>query len=212
MDIQEKLFAHWLETRDRLVGKKLLSGQAASISVRWPDNKSMWFGSVNDVKPTVIQLAMIPKAETAAIHADIYSARSDVGAIALGGGDFGNCLADFGGILPVVFDEQARHIGKMPPPVHTGKVSSGALSLGGNVVLFNRQPACFGMTCSRLALNAELFEKCAKAYVLAVATGGKVKQLPWLVRYIANGRLLKDQRRATQRFSEGLLPNETKGY
>jgi len=212
MDTQEKLFFHWLETRDRLVGKKLLSGKAASISIRWPDGKSMWFGGVNDVKPTVIELEMTHKTTIAAIHADIYGARSDVGAIALGGGNFGNCLADFGGILPVVFDEQARHIGKMPTPIRSGKVLSHALSLGGNVVLVDREPVCFGMTCSRLALNAELFEKCAKAYVLAVATGGTVRQLPWLVRYIANGRLLKDQRRATQRFSEGKLPNETKGY
>jgi hypothetical protein len=61
-------------------------------------------------------------------------------------------------------------------------------------------------------LNAELFEKCAKAYVLARATGLPMHTLPWWVCRIANGRLKKDQRRATERFALGLLPEEVKGY
>jgi ribulose-5-phosphate 4-epimerase/fuculose-1-phosphate aldolase len=148
----------------------------------------------------------------AALHAAIYAQRPDVGAVALGGGVFGLRLADFGGAMPGVFDEQVRHLGCMGPAVDGAAGLEASLRDGGNVVLVGGLPACLGTTGSRLALNAELFEKCAKAYVLAVATGGRVKPLPWLVRHVANGRLMKDERRARQRFSEGLLPEEARGY
>ena len=68
------------------------------------------------------------------------------------------------------------------------------------------------MPATRLALNTELFEKCAKAYVLAAASGGAVRPLPWLVRRVANGRLRKDRRAAVARWAQGLLPEEAKGY
>ena len=126
------------------------------------------------------------------------------------GGLFGACLADFGGALPQVFDEQARHIGPMAS-THSAAIGP-ALGHGGNALLWQGVPLCLGTTCTRMALNAELFEKCAKAYVLAAATGGRVAQLPWLVRRIANGRLRKDQRRAAQAFARGELPVESRGY
>ena len=69
-----------------------------------------------------------------------------------------------------------------------------------------------GMTPSRLAMNAELFEKCATAYVLAVASGGPVRPLPWIVRHVANRHLMKDEQRARGRVRAGLAPEETKGY
>jgi hypothetical protein len=48
--------------------------------------------------------------------------------------------------------------------------------------------------------------------VLAVAGGGRVRPLPWIVRLVANRRLRKDEQRATLRLAQGLLPEETKGY
>jgi len=148
----------------------------------------------------------------ATIHATVHARRPDAGAVLWSGGPFGACLSDFGGALPQVFDEQARHLGAMPPPVARVEDLARALSEGGNVVLWRGTPLCLGMTCTRLALNAELLEKCAKAYVLAAASGGQVAPLPWLVRRIANGRLAKDQRWAAQAFGRGDLPRESKGY
>jgi hypothetical protein len=87
-----------------------------------------------------------------------------------------------------------------------------ALAGGGNAAIVRGQVLCIGTTAARLSMNAELFEKCAKAYVLAMATGGRVKPLPWIVRHVANRRLMKDERRAAERFARGLLPEETKGY
>jgi hypothetical protein len=130
----------------------------------------------------------------------------------VGGGAFGHCLADFGGAMPQVFDEQARHLGPMGPPSAGVNAVPAALRQGGNVLLLRGRPVCLGTTALRLALNAELFEKCAKAYVLAVAGSGHVRALPWIVRLVANHRLAKDQRRAATRFLQGLLPEESNGY
>lgn len=82
----------------------------------------------------------------------------------------------------------------------------------GNAALVDGHMVCLGTTATRLGLNAELVEKCAKAYVLAVAGGGRVRPLPWIVRLVANRRLAKDQERARARLLQGLLPEESKGY
>jgi hypothetical protein len=155
---------------------------------------------------------MAPSVRGAGLHAAIYACRADVGAIAAGGGAFGLCLADFGAVMPGVFDEQARHLGCMPAGVEDPRDLAPRLGGGGNVLVARGLPVCLGMTASRATLNAELFEKCAKAYVLAMASGGHVRPLPWIVRTVANRRLLKDERRAAQRFGLGLLPEESRGY
>jgi ribulose-5-phosphate 4-epimerase/fuculose-1-phosphate aldolase len=86
------------------------------------------------------------------------------------------------------------------------------LAGGANTILVGNLPVCVGTTCQRVVLNAELLEKCAKAHVLATATGEPVGRLPWWVCRIATGRLRKDQRRAASRFALGLLPEEARGY
>lgn len=210
MNIEANLRAQWPALRDRLQDKRLLQGQGASLSLRIPGSDAMWFGRATDALPQRVPLrAAPPQAE---VHASAYAQRTDVGAVAVGGGAFGQCLGDFGGAMPQVFDEQARHLGPMGSPRRV-QGSAGAVRGGrGNVVLVDGFPVCLGMTAMRLALNAELFEKCAKAYVLAVAGGGRVRALPWIVRLVANRRLAKDEQRAAARFLQGLLPEESKGY
>jgi hypothetical protein len=202
----------WLETRNRMVDKELFR-DGASLSIRCPTSKAMWFGQVVDAAPALMLWSdAVASGLLPALHAAVYQLRPDVGAITWGGGPFGDCLVDFGGLLPQVFDEQARHIGPMSPPIAGDSGLEKALSNGGNALLVDGVPLCFGTTCSRLALNMELFEKCTKAYVLAVATGGSVKTVPWLVRRIANSRLVKDQRRAAEAFAMGELPAESNAY
>lgn len=209
MDTEDKLRTEWPALRDRLQAKHLLAGEGASLSLRIPGTEAMWFGHATDAQPQRMPLRGAPPQATA--HAIAYAQRADVGAVAIGGGAFGQCLADFGGAMPQVFDEQARHLGPMGPP---GGLANGPAALRGrgNVALVDGRPICLGMTAMRLALNAELFEKCAKAYVLAVAGGGRVRALPWIVRLVANRRLGKDQQRAAARFLQGFLPEESKGY
>jgi len=207
---EESLRQQWLHLRERLQAKRLLMADGASLSLRIPVGGAMWFGHAIDAAPQRVLLGSA--AADGAAHAAVYAARDDAGAIAVGGGEFGRCLADFGGAMPQVFDEQARHLGPMGLAVAELRELARSLRKGGNVLLMQGRPLCIGMTATRLALNAELFEKCAKAYVLAVAGGGRVRALPWLVRFVANRRLHKDEQRATQRFAQGLLPEETKGY
>jgi len=210
MTTEDALRQQWLHLRERLQAKRLLAADGASLSLRIPGSAAMWFGHAVDEAPQRVPLASA--SGEGAVHAAAYGARDDAGAIAVGGAAFGRCLADFGGAMPQVFDEQARHLGPMGPAAAELSEIAPALREGGNVLMVQGRPACIGMTAMRLALNAELFEKCAKAYVLAAAGGGRVRALPWIVRFVANRRLYKDEQRATQRFALGLLPEETKGY
>jgi ribulose-5-phosphate 4-epimerase/fuculose-1-phosphate aldolase len=208
----ETLKEQWTESRARLLAKDLLAGNGASLSVRCPGGTSMWFGAAVDAAPVLRDWSGASSDAVVAVHALVYARREDVGAIARGGGPFGMRLAGFGGLLPQVFDEQARHIGPMPPAVDDEDGLGPALRTPGSALILRGSPVCWGTTPRRLTLNAELFEKCAKAYVLAVATGGRVRSLPWWVRHIANGRLAKDQRAATLAFGRGEQPRESAGY
>lgn len=211
-DTELELTRLWQQLRERLTAKQLLEGATPALSLRVPGTDALWFGAIGDPKPSRVSSRDDASAAPAArLHARVYAARDDVCAVATGGGKFGLALADFGGSMPGVFDEQVRHLGRMPPPT-TADALPRALALKGNVLLVGDQPLVLGMTGARLALNAELFEKCAKAYVLAKASGGKVRPLPWIVRYVANHRLTKDERKARLRLLQGLLPEESKGY
>ncbi|HTV86320.1 MAG TPA: hypothetical protein VME63_12980 [Dyella sp.] len=207
--------SHLLEDAIGRLDAKQLLGAGASVSVRLPGTQEMLLGAPGKT-PARIPLLGCGDGEQA-WHAAAYRTRADIGAIALGGGFYGRSLGDFGGDLPQVFDEQARHLGRTAPPLAAlaGDPAAGArrsLPARGNAWVCGRNVLVFGSTVQRLVLNAELLEKCAKAYVLAKATGALIHTLPWWVCRIANGRLKKDQRRAARRFALGLLPDEVKGY
>jgi hypothetical protein len=93
----------------RLDSKHLL-GIGASVSMRLPGTQDMLVGMPGTEPLRVPMTAGEESAHT--LHAAIYRARDDVGAIAIGGGTYGRFLGDFGGHLPQVFDEQARHLGR----------------------------------------------------------------------------------------------------
>lgn len=206
------LRAQWLGVYERLCIKQLLIPTDSSLSLRIPGTGAMYFGTLLDGKPQRIDLQKAPSRDAVGMHAAVYAARADVGGIAYGGGVWGGQLRDHGGVLPQVFDEQARHLGPMGPALREYTNLAAHLAGGGNMQLLGGLPLCMGMTSSRLALNAELFEKCAKAYVLAAATGGCIKELPWIVRFVANRRMRKDEKNAAMRFAQGLLPLESRGY
>lgn len=204
--------AIWLQTRERLVAKRLLGDDPAALALRCPGTTAMCCGALDAERPQWLDWRDPALPASAQVHAQVYLRRPDVGASAWSAGAFGHRLADVGGVLPQVFDEQARHIGPMPAPFSAVEALATAPPAGGSVLLLGGRPLCLGITAQRLALNVELFEKCAKAYVLAAATGGRVRELPWWVRRIANGRLRKDQTRAAAAFAAGELPAESKGY
>lgn len=198
----------WLDLQQRLVRRGELP--AVTLSLRVPGTGTLWFGTLADAEPAETSLGQaLPDA---ADHAVIYRARPDVGAIIQGAGSYGPLVASFGGCMPVLFDEQARHLGRMAAAVGDASRLPDALVGGGNVLLLSERPLCLGTTASRAALNAELFEKCAKAYTLAQATGATLTRLPWWVVLIATRRLARDQRHAVLAFASGELPTESRGY
>lgn len=202
-----------IDARQRLAAQGLAPAPQASLSLRLPGESAiLLLGAMDDTARRVELSANLGR--IAALHAGIYKLRKDVGAIVVCGGPFGNALADMGGVMAQAFDEQARHLGRMRGPVERMAPGELADALGGgaNAVLIQGMPVCMGTTCQRMVFNAELFEKCAKAYVLAASTGRTVTTLPWWVCRIANGRLRKDQRRAAERFAQGALPDELRGY
>lgn len=202
----------WLQTRERLVAKRLLGDDAAALALRCPGSTAMYCGALAAERPLLLDWRDPALPASAQVHAQVYLRRLDAGASAWSAGMFGHRLADVGGMLPQVFDEQARHIGPMPAPLAAAATLASAQPQIGNALLLGGRPLCLGTSAQRLALNVELFEKCAKAYVLAAATGGQVRELPWWVRRIANGRLRKDQARAATAFAAGELPAEAIGY
>lgn len=204
-----------LDAIQRLDAKQLL-GACGSVSVRLPGTPDLLIGALG-TDPVRVPLSTEPGSEQIQRHMAVYMARADVGAVALGGGAFGRMLGNFGGRLPQLFDEQARHLGATAVPMvrRADDLQTHAqrcLTTGGNVWVADEGVLVFGNTVHRLVLNAELLEKCAKAYVLALATGERLHTLPWWVCRIANGRLKKDQKRAAEQFALGKLPEEVKGY
>ncbi|WP_374595462.1 hypothetical protein [Aquabacterium sp.] len=153
----------------------------------------------------------------AAVHAAVYQSRPDVGGVFISQQPWARELIQLRQTMPAVFDEQVRHLGRevahaaqpiiaLPPRAH------GLLSAGANAYVFDDFVLCLGLTRERLIFNAELLEKCAKAYVLATLTGQRVGTLPWLVRFIANRRLRKDEGRAAQAYSRGEMPTGLNAY
>ena len=208
-----ELKALWTQVCKRLGEKGLLGVPDATISIRIPGSNDAWYGTKHADAPQRVQWRGAKIAtEGLRLHAAIYASRADVGAIAYGGGPYGLRLEDFGGRMPGVFDEQVRHLGCMGHSAQRIDDLSDALRAGGNVTLISGVPVTLGTTAARMAMNSELFEKCAKAFVLASATGVRVKALPWLVRYVAIGLLMMDEKRARERFGRGDLPEEARGY
>ncbi len=203
-----------LAARERCARHGYLGSGHAGLSARLPGESVFLFVDATGAAPQKQSWLEPVEKLPLAVHASIYALRPDVGAVLSGGGVFTTALHEFGGSMSLGFDEQARHLGRMPEavPAVTAPELRRRLADGTNSLLVGNLPVCLGTTCQRLVLNAELFEKCAMAYVLAAATGERVGKLPWWVSAIATGRLRKDQRRAAERFAQGLLPEETRGY
>jgi len=212
----------WRGLRQRLLARGLMPKASDSLSLRDPGSGRMYWGSAVDASMQAFSIEAEPaeamsvmsamSATAAAWHRAIYQARQDVCAVLVGGGPFGRQIAAFGGWMPAVFDEQIRQLGHMARPTEDLARLPAALADGGNAAMHAGQLLLLGMTPSRLALNAELFEKCAKAWVPAMAGGAKVRTLPWLVRHVANGRLMREESRARERVRSGKAPLETRGY
>lgn len=192
---------------DRLIAKGLL-GPGDRLSMRVPEKQAfvlLRFDDADGVKRCEWgRLADM----AGGLHLRVYAERPDVGAIVSGRLPWSSVLAALNLTMPAVFDEQVRHLGLEVRRLAIGLDSVSpmpALASGANAYSLDDGALCLGMGLDRLLQNIEILEKCAESFVLATnaAGAGKVRRVPWLVRFIANGRLRKDQKDAAARHQRG---------
>lgn len=208
-----RIRTHLLEVAGRLTAKGVFGTAGDTLSMRVPGLGTFLLLTAGDDEPRTVSMAD-PGSGEAAVHARIYGARPDVFAVAFGTSPWTSVLAPLGPTVPVLFDEQARHIG--PMRAATGSERSerlvAAFSGGANAAFDGKQRACLGSTPERIVFNTDLFEKCAKAWVIARSAGRPVRRIPWWVRVIAARRLRRDQRRAARSLTAGSIPTGMNAY
>ena len=197
----------------RLRDKELFGHPGDSLSVRIPGRQQFLLTTPDSERPRTLPFDMKGN-EAGALHAAIYRSRADAGAILVGRTPWSSAVARIGETIPVLFDEQARRLGRTRKPIGVGRHQRvvEALSEGGNIAIYGDQRICVGATPDTVVFGAELFTKCAMAFVLAHSSGRPFKRLPSFIRYIAGGRLRKDQKRAAQSYAAGELPGGMTGY
>ena len=200
------------ELERRLRAKGLFGRGSDSVSLRVPGARSALCFS-EGTEPRMVDFDD-PADGVAALHTFAYSARPDVGGIVLGVTPWSSALEALGVPVPSLFDEQARHIGRPAEPVADGDGVGleKALGTGTNAFVIGGKRLGLGATPNRVVLNADLFEKCAKAFVLAASTGEPVRALPDWASELWYERLRKDQLRAAAAYASGRVPDGMDGY
>lgn len=190
----------------RLVGRGFAKSGVV-LSQRIPEQNALVSAVIDTGADTTVQCVWTTlEAAPVGLHGCLYVARHDVGAIFAGPLKWAGALALMNMSLPAVFDEQVRHLGVEVSRVavrSTDGVPAAALGNGANAYCLDDIALCFGMSLERLMANIEILEKCAESFVLAHSASAKVSRIPWLIKFIANGRLKKDQKDAASRHLRG---------
>jgi L-ribulose-5-phosphate 4-epimerase len=127
-----------------------------------------------------------PSVESA-MHSIIYQKRPDVSAIVHTHQTYGSVFGLINTPIPALFDEVAFSLGQMVEIVHYALSGSsdlvdnvaGKLSNNANAyILQNHGILALGKNIDKAILNAELLEKVAHIYYLALSTGKPVNTLP----------------------------------
>lgn len=220
-----------VEACHRLHAKGLTTNAGGSFSLRIPGGNAIAlvpsgtdFSTVGAAQVEIIALGAASPAgvQTAdagdrQIHRSIYGSRADVGAIVHSHQKWASGLRLLRQTMPGIFDEQVRQLGRRVErlPYSAPELAPEAIARlrnHDNVFLFGDGVLCLGVTGDRAVFNAELIEKCAKAFILAVATGCRIGTVPLLVREIAQRRMRKDQQRAAAAYRRGEIPSGFTAY
>jgi hypothetical protein len=195
----------------RLSEKRLLNAADDAVSVLVPGGQCMLFRARDDA--ALRELPLTGLSGTAALHGQVYGLRPDAGALASISTATSAALAASNVRVPIVFDEQARHIGEAWRSAEVTRLAD-AVAGGANAGLVGAKLLLIGVTPSRMIFNAELFEKCAHAYLLARgdAPGRKTHLVPWWVCLIAGRRLRRDQANAARCHAAGRKAPELVAY
>ena len=215
--------ARRLDEKGLLMGGESLSlrlaGQNRFLLAAADLDKKISSVKVNDI--AVMEFSATPDSDdwVSELHAAIHMHRGDVGAVFIGRQKWASALRKLPGSMPTIFDEQARQLG---PTVESLEFRPGPGGFAGlqknlfrgpsNAFLLGDYVIVLGMTLEKALFNAELLEKCSKAYVLARLSGQRIKRIPFYVRVIANRRLIKDETRAAASYAMGEIPGGFTAY
>lgn len=210
-DTRSALDAQLERVQQRLVDKRLLQAADDAVSVLIPGTARMLFRARDD--PRSEELPLSGMGGVAGLHGRAYELRPDAGAMASASTATSAALSRSAAPVPVVFDEQARHLGATPPGTDACGLAQ-ALASGGNAAVVDGRLLILGVTPNRMLFNAELFEKCARAYLLARGEPPvrKVHLVPFWVRWIAGRRLARDQANAARCHAAGREAPELTAY
>jgi L-ribulose-5-phosphate 4-epimerase len=148
-----------------------------------------------------------PPSVESAMHAAIYQARPDVNAIVHTHQVYASALTLIRAPIPALFDEQVRFLGRSVEIIPYAPSGTGMLKKtvarhvknGHNAFLMQNHGALIlGENMQRAIHHAEILEKCALAYLLALCSERKVTRIPLAVREIAMAKLRRDQKVAAK--------------
>ncbi|MGD8625030.1 MAG: class II aldolase/adducin family protein [Anaerolineae bacterium] len=142
------------------------------------------------------------------MHAAVYQARPDVGAVIHTHQAYASALALIDAPIPALFDEQVRFLGRSVEIIPYGPSGTGFLrkkivrqikNHHNAYIIQNHGVLCFGHDLERATHNVEILEKCSLAYLLALCTEREVSKIPLVVREVAFAKLRQDQKRLGKR-------------
>jgi ribulose-5-phosphate 4-epimerase/fuculose-1-phosphate aldolase len=150
---------------------------------------------ITDLNGAVVEAKRAPSVETG-MHAVIYRSRPDVNAVVHTHQIFGSVFALINHPVPALFDEVSFTLGPVVEVVPYGL--SGSIDLVNNVagklgnnanayIIQNHGIIALGKNLDKAMLAAELLEKVAHIYCMALATGKSVTTLPDKTREIVEG-------------------------
>lgn len=202
-------------TSQDLVRSGLLIATGGNVSIRSDDGRAFAITPSNfdymkmsagdvcllDLEMRKVEGEWKPSVESG-MHAAIYKVRPDVHAIVHTHQIYTSTLAIVNKSIPSLFDEQVRFLGKEVKVIPYAPSGTGMLrdTIARHVqdhnnayMMRNHGALVFGTDMERAVLNAQLLEKCALTFLLALNTGQKISKIPTLVREIAFQKLRKDQ-------------------
>jgi L-ribulose-5-phosphate 4-epimerase len=206
-----------VHTAQKLVAKGLLMATGGNLSVRihnqgafaiTPSNYDYLKMTAEDVCVQNFELERLhgtrqPSVESG-MHAVIYQTRADVNAIIHTHQVYSSALTLIQAPIPSLFDEQARFLGRSVQIIPYAPSGTGLLvkTIAKHVrnhhnayLMQNHGALVFGHDMERAEHNAEILEKVALAYLLALISERKMSKIPLVVREVAFTKLRKDQKK-----------------
>ena len=207
-----------VETAQKLSAEGLLMATGGNLSVRSVDKNAFAITPSDrnylEMKPEDICILNFdteqlegdykPSVESK-MHAAIYNERKDIKAIIHTHQAIASALTLIKAPIPALFDEQVRFLGRSVEiipyaPSGTGmlvkQVAKHVRNHNNAFLMQNHGALVFGDSMERAIENAQILEKCAKAYLLSLLSERKINQLPLPIREIVFQMLRKDQKLA----------------